>query len=162
MLFATLDLSLPVDHSRQACGIDMRREQLWMGVNFIFSAKIFVLRIDILLNKKYLFQIKWSKVISKYKTMHILLTNVHLDCRGEGSSNGNASRDESVETGDESVETGDESVEAGEKHNNHVMIFNSSTHFYRPMWYNFRIRMNVYVPVTSSTKSLETAYIVKG
>ena len=47
--------------------------------------------------------------------MHILLTNVHLDCRGEGSSNSNASRDESVETGDESVETGDESIEAGEK-----------------------------------------------
>ena len=47
--------------------------------------------------------------------MHILLTNVHLDCRGEGSGNRNASRDESVETGDESVETGDESVEAGEK-----------------------------------------------
>ena len=47
--------------------------------------------------------------------MHILLTNVHLDCRGEGSSNRNASRDESVETGDISVETGDESIEAGEK-----------------------------------------------
>ena len=47
--------------------------------------------------------------------MHILLTDVHLDCRGEGSSNRNASRDESVETGDESVETGDESIEAGEK-----------------------------------------------
>ena len=44
--------------------------------------------------------------------MHILLTNVHLDCRG---GNRNASRDESVKTGDESVETGDESVEAGEK-----------------------------------------------
>ena len=34
---------------------------------------------------------------------------------GEGSSNRNASRDESVETGDESVESRDESVEAGEK-----------------------------------------------
>ena len=40
---------------------------------------------------------------------------MHLDCRGEGSSNRNASRDESVETGDESVEAGDESIEAGEK-----------------------------------------------
>ena len=40
---------------------------------------------------------------------------------GGGSSNMNASRDESVETGDESVETGDESVEDGEKHNNHVI-----------------------------------------
>ena len=34
---------------------------------------------------------------------------------GEGSSNRNASRDESVEAGDKSVEAGDESVEAGEK-----------------------------------------------
>ena len=63
-------------------------------------------------NKRFLFQIK---VISKYKTMYISLINVHLDCRREGSSNRNASRDESVETGDESVETGDESVEAEEK-----------------------------------------------
>ena len=54
-------------------------------------------------------------MISRYKTIHILLTNVHLDCRGEGSSNRNAGRDESVETGDESVDAGDESVEAGER-----------------------------------------------
>ena len=42
-----------------------------------------------------------------------------FDCSGFlqalGSSNRNASRDESVETGDESVETGDESIEAGGK-----------------------------------------------
>ena len=61
-------------------------------------------------------------MLSKYKTIHILLTNVHLDCRGKGTSNRNASRDESVETGDVSVETRDESIEAGEKHNNHVII----------------------------------------
>ena len=48
---------------------------------------------------------------------------MHLDFRGKSSSNWNASRDESVETGDESVETRDESIEAGEKkHNNHVII----------------------------------------
>ena len=42
---------------------------------------------------------------------------------GEGSSNRNASRDESVEAGDKSVEAGDESIEAGEKkHRNHVII----------------------------------------
>ena len=61
-------------------------------------------------------------MLSKYKTLHILLTNVHLDCRGEGSSKRNASRDESIETGDESVENRDESIEAGEKHNSHVII----------------------------------------
>ena len=38
---------------------------------------------------------------------------------GGGSSNKDASMDESVETGDESDETGDESIE---KHNNHVII----------------------------------------
>ena len=46
-------------------------------------------------------------MISKNKAMDILLTNVHLDSKGDGSSNRNSSRDESVETGDESVETGD-------------------------------------------------------
>ena len=56
-------------------------------------------------------------MISKYKTIHILLINVHLDCSGGGggSNNRNASRDESVETGDESVKAGDESIEAEEK-----------------------------------------------
>ena len=38
---------------------------------------------------------------------------MHLDCRGGGSSDRNASRDNSVETGDESVVTRDESIEAG-------------------------------------------------
>ena len=38
-----------------------------------------------------------------------------LIVEGEGSSNRNASRDESVEAGDKSVEAGDESIEAGEK-----------------------------------------------
>ena len=42
--------------------------------------------------------------------------NVHLDWRGEVSSNRNATRDESVETGDESIE-------ARENHNNHVIIY---------------------------------------
>ena len=62
-------------------------------------------------------------MISKYKTIIILLTNVHSDCRGEGSSNRDAGRDESVETGDESVETKDESIEAGGKA--HQSCFNS-------------------------------------
>ena len=51
---------------------------------------------------------------------------MNLDCRGEGSSNRNASRDESVEAGDEFVETGDESFEAGEKHKNHVIMYTTS------------------------------------
>ena len=60
-------------------------------------------------------------MISKYKTIHILLMNMHLDFRGKGSSNRNASSDESVETGDESVETRDESIEVGEK-NSTIML----------------------------------------
>ena len=46
-------------------------------------------------------------MISKYKTMYISLINVHLDFRGEGSSNRNAGRDESFETRDESIEAGE-------------------------------------------------------
>ena len=56
-----------------ACGIELRRGQPWIGVNFIFSAKM---------NKKYSFQIKLNKMTSQYKTMHILLANVHLDGGG--------------------------------------------------------------------------------
>ena len=43
------------------------------------------------------------------------LLDMFLIVGGEGSSNRNASRDESVEAGDKSVEAGDESIEAGEK-----------------------------------------------
>ena len=73
------------------------------------------MRIDIFFLNKKILQIKRNKIISKYKTIHILLTYMHLDCRGGGggSSDRNASRDNSVETGDESVVTRDESIEAG-------------------------------------------------
>ena len=43
------------------------------------------------------------------------LLDMFLIVGGDGSSNRNASRDESVEAGDKSVEAGDESIEAGEK-----------------------------------------------
>ena len=45
----------------------------------------------------------------------LFLLDMFLIVGGEGSSNRNASRDESVEAGDKSVEAGDESIEAGEK-----------------------------------------------
>ena len=51
-------------------------------------------------------------MLSKYKTIHILLTNMHLDCRREGSSNRNASRDESVEARDESIEAGEKTQQS--------------------------------------------------
>ena len=47
---------------------------------------------------------------------------INVDLGGGGSSNRNASRDESVKTGDESVETRDESIESNGKHNNHDII----------------------------------------
>ena len=50
--------------------------------------------------------------------------NVHLDLSGEGSSNRNASRDESSETRDESVDTRNESIEDGENPNNHAIMSN--------------------------------------
>ena len=107
-----------------ACGIEMRWGQLGL-VSTVFLRKIFVLRIDngFFLIEKYLFQIKWNIMISKYKqyTFYWLMC-IWIDWGPQGSSNMNASRDESVETGDESVEAGDESIEAGEKYNNHVMI----------------------------------------
>ena len=51
-------------------------------------------------------------MISKYKTIHISMNNVHLDCKGDGSSNRNASRNESVEIGDESVEAGEKTQQS--------------------------------------------------
>ena len=63
---------------------------------------------------------------SKIPKIHILLTNVHLDCRGKFPVTGNANRDESVEIGDKSVETKDKYIEAGEKHNKHVIITNNA------------------------------------
>ena len=83
-------------------------------------------------------------MLSKYKTIHISLTNVHLDCRGEGSSNRNARKDESVETGDESVETRDEYIEAGEKQSNHVIIVYK--HIYASVGLNESIQIT-YVPL---------------
>ena len=81
--------------------------------------------------------------------MHILLTNVHLDCRGEGSSNRNASRDESVETGDESVEIGDESIEAGEK--TPQSCYNH--------WLSTRLKMTRAIPSSSGGNTLPTPQV---
>ena len=125
MLFTTLDwlLSLPVGHIRQPVALKWDGGRFGLVSTLFFQQNYLFSELINIFYKRYLIQIKRNKMISKYKTMHILLTNVYLDCRGRVvSSNRNASRDESVETGDESVETGDESIEAGEKHNNHVII----------------------------------------
>ena len=61
-------------------------------------------------------------MLSKYKTIHILLTNVHLGCKGEGSSNRNASRDESVETRAESIEAGEKTQQSCYKQKPNIII----------------------------------------
>ena len=58
---------------------------------------------------------QWNKKDEIRFKKYIFLLDVFLIVGGEGSSNRNASRDESVEAGDKSVEAGDESIEAGEK-----------------------------------------------
>ena len=62
-----------------------------------------------------LFQISEIKKDEIRFKKYIFLLDMFLIVEGEGSSNRNASRDESVEAGDKSVEAGDESIEAGEK-----------------------------------------------
>ena len=62
-----------------------------------------------------LFQIREIKKDEIRFKKYIFLLHMFLIVGGEGSSNRNASRDESVEAGDKSVEAGDESIEAGEK-----------------------------------------------
>ena len=62
-----------------------------------------------------LFQISEIKKDEIRFKKYIFLLDMFLIVGGEGSSNRNASRDESVEAGDKSVEAGDESIEAGEK-----------------------------------------------
>ena len=62
-----------------------------------------------------LFQISEIKKDEIRFKKYIFLLDMFLIAGGEGSSNRNASRDESVEAGDKSVQAGDESIEAGEK-----------------------------------------------
>ena len=80
----------------------------------VFLRKICILGIaEYFLNV--LFQISEIKKDEIRFKKYIFLLDMFLIVGGEGSSNRNASRDESVEAGDKSVEAGDESIEAGEK-----------------------------------------------
>ena len=53
---------------------------------------------------------------------------------GEISSDGNAGKDESVESLDESVEVVDDCVEAATKNRNYVIIFSIFTHNLLPIY----------------------------
>ena len=114
MLFTTLPVTACWSQST-ACGIEMRWGATLDWCQLYFLRKISFRRID-----KCSFFIKkifiLNKIISKYKTIRISLTNVHLDCRGGGGRRVPVTGMlTSVATRYESVETGDESIEAGEK-----------------------------------------------
>ena len=106
-----------------ACGIEMRRGQPWIGVNCIFEESICSQNWCYLLNRKIFFQIKLNKMISKYKTIHILLTNVHLDCRGgRVPVTGMLTGMNMSKPGMNLSKPGMNLSKPGKKHNNHVIM----------------------------------------
>ena len=115
MTFTTLCrlLSQAVIHSRQPVALN------WARNSFGLVLTVFLRKICILGIAEYflivLFQISEIKKDEIRFKKYIFLLDMFLIVGGEGSSNRNASRDESVEAGDKSVEAGDESIEAGEK-----------------------------------------------
>ena len=106
-------LSQAVIHSRQPVALN------WAWNSFGLVLTVFLRKICILGIAEYflimLFQISEIKKMKLDFKNTFFLLDMYFDCRGEGSSNRNASRDESVDAGDKSVEAGDESIEAGEK-----------------------------------------------
>ena len=100
-------------HSRQPVALN------WARNSFGLVLTVFLRKICILGIAEYflivLFQISEIKKDEIRLKKYIFLLDMFLIVGGEGSSNRNASRDESVEAGDKSVEAGDESIEAGEK-----------------------------------------------
>ena len=106
-------LSQAVFHSRQPVALN------WARNSFGLVLTVSLRKICILGIAEYflivLFQISEIKKHEIRFKKYIFLLDMFLIVGGEGSSNRNASRDESVEAGDKSVEAGDESIEAGEK-----------------------------------------------
>ena len=106
-------LSQAVIHSRQPVALN------WARNSFGLVLTVFLRKICILGIAEYflivLFQISEIKKDEIRFKKYTFLLDMFLIVGGEGSSNRNASRDESVEAGDKSVEAGEESIEAGEK-----------------------------------------------
>ena len=132
-------LSQAVIHSRQPVALN------WARNSFGLVMTVFLRKICILGIAEYflivLFQISEIKKDEIRFKKYIFLLDMFLIVGGEGSSNRNASRDESVEAGDKSVEAGDESIEAGEK--TPQSCYNS------PPYVN---RMQQYVNIVKSVK----------
>ena len=109
-------LSQAVIYSRQPVALN------WARNSFGLVLTVFLRKICILGIAEYflivLFQISEIKKMRLDFKNTLFLLDMFLIVGGgggEGSSNRNASRDESVEAGDKSVEAGDESIDAGEK-----------------------------------------------
>ena len=106
-------LSQAVIHSRQPVALN------WARNSFGLVLTVFLRKICFLGIAEYflivLFQISEIKKDEIRFKKYIFLLDMFLIVGGEGSSNRNASRGESVEAGDKSVEARDESIEAGEK-----------------------------------------------
>ena len=101
-------------HSRQPVALN------WAQNSFGLVLTVFLRKICILGIAEYflivLFQISEIKKDEIRFKKYTFFARYVFDCMGGGgSSNRNASRDESVEAGDKYVEAGDESIEAGEK-----------------------------------------------
>ena len=93
--------------------------QLYLLGKYLLSELINVF----ILNRKYSFQIKLNEIISKYKTIHILLTNVHLDCRGGGVPvTGMLAGMNLSKPGMNLSKPGMNLSKPGKKHNHHVII----------------------------------------
>ena len=112
-------LSQAVIHSRQPVALN------WARNSFGLVLTVFLRKICILGIAEYflivLFQISEIKKDEIRFKKYIFLLDMFLIVGGEGSSNRNASRDESVEAGDKSVEAGEKTPQS---------CYNTHPHFY--------------------------------
>ena len=128
MLIPSVDLALANACGSQstACGIETGTALDWCWVYLseqnICSGNLYIFYNE---NKFTSNKIKYQN--TKHYTFYWWMCKWIV--RGGGSSNRNAIRDESVETGDESVETTDEAIKAREKYNNHVIMWNNALVF---------------------------------
>ena len=111
------------DHSRQPVALTWEEGSHGL-VSTLFFSKIICSQnwqMFFFSNENYLFQIKWNRIISKYKRMHILLTSAHLACRGVPVTGMLAGMNLS-KPGMNLLKPGINLSKPGKKHNNHVMI----------------------------------------
>ena len=145
-------LSQAVIHSRQPVALN------WARNSFGLVLTVFLRKICILGIAEYflivLFQISEIKKDEIRFKKYIFLLDMFLIAGGEGSSNRNASRDESVEAGDKSVQAGDESIEAGEKTPQSCYNVCPKTRACQGRDHNFKWEWNVQHPHRNSPQNV--------